>query len=504
MIKVGVIVAGGRGKRISNFVNPKVMLKVGSRTLIENHIQGFCEIFNVDIIILVINPENEELVEYAKSLATKYKNKLVVVEGVGVKKNATKYGIDLIQAYKKRRDGYLYIYVMGDHYIDYSHLKIFKAEISKRIDEFCVNTDEKMIIFIDTSPKCAKTKAQSKVLVKEGIILKHGKTVDEWNALETGLFVIKREILSKLETRLDSLGDFDTTNIINVIRNETGGLVVSFDIRGTCWFGVNTFSDWMYGINNYIRYRMTLKETTEICKEGKAGIFAHLFYKYIAAIITFIVLKINPKIQAENISLATYILAIPVAVIAFFNPILGVFLYLFLEILDSVDGTIARIKNTCNIGGGLLDSGAGVLRHTLIPIAIFLHYKLYVLALGISLLQAMKFRLRWHMAEAGAHVQGIIARMFEDKRSRIVYGLTGDVIVTLILFALILEYFGLMLFVAFVPFLYPSGILISPIKLTAYFFIFIYLVMGFLDVARLPKIALRTYKKALNKVKQNV
>ena len=502
--KIGIILAGGKGKRIANFANPKVMLRVKNKTLVENHIQGLLEVFNVDVVILVINSEKKELTDHARSLKTKYGEKLIIVEGIGFKKNATKYGIDLIHAYKNLNNGDLYFYVMGDHFIDYDDLKPLKNEINEKINEFYSNVHEKMLIFIDTAPKCAKEASQSKVLIRNDEIMDHGKELENWNALETGLIIIKPEVLSKLEAKLDELRDFDTTNIVNMVKKELNDAVTFFDIKGTCWFGVNTFDDWMDGINNYVKYRLTLKETITICKAGKAGIFAHLLYKYIAAIITFIILKLNPRTRAESVSIATYVMAIPATIIAFFYPLLGAIIYLFLEILDSVDGTIARLKNTCNIGGGLLDSGAGVLRHTLIPLAIFIHYKLYILALAIALLQAMKYRLRWHMAEAGAHIRGFVARMLEKRKMKIIFGLTGDVIVTLILGALILEYFGIIVTIPpLLPF-YWKTISMSPIQLTAYFFAAIYAIMGFLDVIRLPKAALRIYRENIRRVRKNI
>lgn len=501
MRKIGIILAGGKGKRMANFASPKVMLKVRNITLVENHIQGFLNVLKVDLVVLVINSAKSELLEHSKELISKYGEKLVVIEGAGSLKNATKYGIDLLHAFKNFNDGDLYIYVMGDHFIDYDDLKHLGNRIELRIREFYEKTREKMLIFIDSKGKYARSESQSKTLIEGNIIVRHGKRIKDWNALEVGLMIVKREVLTALKLEENQLGDFDTTDIIDVTLTKLNGIVTYFDVKGICWFGVNTFDDWMYCINNYIKYKLTVSETVKICKEGCAGIFAHAFYKYIAAFITFLILKLRSKTRAESVAFITYILAIPSAVVAYFHPFLGAIIYLFLEILDSVDGTIARLKNTCNTGGGLIDSGAGALRHTLIPLAIFIHYKLYMPALGIAILQALKYRLRWHITEVGVHVKGIAARVSKRLRSKVQIGLTGDVMVTLILGALILDYSNIAFKVPIFPFTLSTGIHVLFIELVAHFLFGSYIILSLLDVFRLPKIAFRIYKEYIKKVK---
>jgi len=226
---IGVILAAGQGKRLrAAWDLPKVLLPIGGKTLLENHIEGLRNL-GADKIVVVVKYRKEEIIDYAKR---KGLQGLEFVEG---QEGDTKYGRSLQKAMRKIGQDHDIIYVMGDHYIRYE-------DIPKAVTQ----SEGDFILIGNSKPKIVNPKSASRVLIDEnGEILHNGKDIEEFDVLDTGLFILRKKAIPII-MQFDH--EFDTSHIVDAIRRDQHMKAIAIDVPDLLWFGCNTPEEVLRGM----------------------------------------------------------------------------------------------------------------------------------------------------------------------------------------------------------------------------------------------------------------
>ena len=221
-----VILAAGLGSRLKK--GPKVILKEdGLFDVLANHIKGG-EYIGAEEFAFVIGHEKDKVIEQIMTRRlTRLPIKLVHNNHYHDKENGYSAYLGLKHARETS------VLVMGDHLLPYKHLK----EDIERAKELLTEGYE-LIEIIDRSMKTMRPGECTKLLIKGDMIVDSGKTLEKFNALDAGLFVLNtRKVLKRSKKLIE--GDKTNWNdlVVEVIRDEKASFV---EMGGHPWFGINT------------------------------------------------------------------------------------------------------------------------------------------------------------------------------------------------------------------------------------------------------------------------
>ena len=230
MIKA-VILAAGRGKRISTCMNekPKPLIPIFGKPLIEYPLEALKE-NGIKECVVVVGYKAEKIREFLG--------------------NGEKYGIKIEYAYNPQYDNgnavslyharkFLdgkkpFLVSMADH--------IVSPEIVKKALQ-CIN--DKPLICVDYSPKYSpQLKDATKVLISnEGYVQDIGKTLAEWNAVDTGVFILGQKIFKAIEkVREEASTRATLSNCIKRMISD-GVKLKACDVSGIFWLDIDLPED---------------------------------------------------------------------------------------------------------------------------------------------------------------------------------------------------------------------------------------------------------------------
>ena len=226
-----VILAAGRGKRISTCMNekPKPLIPIFGKPLIEYPLEALKK-NSVKECIVVVGYKAEKIRNFLG--------------------NGEKYGVKIEYAYNPQYDNgnavslyharnFLhedepFLVLMADH--------IVSPEIVKKVIE---HVDDKPLLCVDYSPKYSpQLKDATKVLVdEEGCIQIIGKTLSEWNAVDTGVFILDQKIFKAIEkVREEASTRATLSNCIKRMISEDVKLKAC-DVSGLFWLDIDLPED---------------------------------------------------------------------------------------------------------------------------------------------------------------------------------------------------------------------------------------------------------------------
>lgn len=311
--KTAVILAAGLGTRMGG--KPKGLLKVAGREILyrtiyllqKNGVEGFVIVTNEKYAglyrefierhgfsaELVINPEPEKGNGHSLHLAGEH------VSGK-------------------------FILVMSDHVYG---------------EEFVAEAVKGDGLIADRRPRWADVSEATKAKVKDGRVEDIGKSLQEWDAVDTGFFVLNEsifEVTSELEQELN--GDYALSEVMKRTR-----LPVTF-VDGLPWTDVDTPSDLKRA------RKMLIKSAPK--GTGDGFISRHLNRKVSTEISYLLAEKVTPN-QMTAVTFAVGILS---AVLTLISPPLAGITYQLSSILDGVDGELARAQLRASRLGGYIDS----------------------------------------------------------------------------------------------------------------------------------------------------
>jgi 1L-myo-inositol 1-phosphate cytidylyltransferase / CDP-L-myo-inositol myo-inositolphosphotransferase len=213
-----VILAAGDGGRLNAGI-PKILLELNKKTILEYHILGLKKLGMEEVIIIC--GYKKELIE--KHIEIKKLRKIIKITLIyNDKYNILENGHSVYCA-KNYVNGH-FLMLMGDHLIDYQALREL---IEKRTSEFTE--------VVDSKPKYANVEQATKVLINDGMIKESGKKLTNYNALDTGFFIVTLDAFDVLERNKNN----GHTEWNECIKEFIKRGLKTFDIKSAFWLGIN-------------------------------------------------------------------------------------------------------------------------------------------------------------------------------------------------------------------------------------------------------------------------
>lgn len=326
-----LIIAAGRGKRLqSNGKNtPKPLRKVGGLPLIKRIILD-AKKAGISEFVVVVGYQKDEIIQAVKKYNLGVK--LDFVENPEWEKSN---GLSVLAAKSYLRENF--ILLMSDHIFDSQTLADFRR----------VNLGEKKaILAVDYKLKTIfDTEDATKVDVENGYVKKIGKTLDKYNAVDTGMFLLTPGIFDVLDD-LQKKGDVSLSDAIQCMasRNEMG----AHDIGGAFWQDVDT--------------RPALKHAEKYllnsCRKSTDGFISRHLNRHISLWVSSLLMKTN--LSANHVTGLTTLVGILSGVLAargdYWGGVFGTFFFQMASILDGCDGEISKLKHTRSRLGQWLDT----------------------------------------------------------------------------------------------------------------------------------------------------
>ncbi|NJF26009.1 bifunctional L-myo-inositol-1-phosphate cytidylyltransferase/CDP-L-myo-inositol myo-inositolphosphotransferase [Thermococcus sp. Bubb.Bath] len=194
-------------------------------------------------------------------------------------------------------------------------------------------------LIADREPTWIEVDEATKVRVKDGRVWKIGKNFNDWDAADTGFFVLDEGIFEITETlEMEKNGDYSLSEVI-----ERAKVPVTF-VDGLDWMDVDTPKD--------IKRARRMLVKTAVKGTGDGFISRHLNRK----VSTWISERLVERVTPNQMTVVTFLLGIFSALLALVNLPLAGILYQLSSILDGVDGELARAQLRASRLGGYIDS----------------------------------------------------------------------------------------------------------------------------------------------------
>ncbi len=316
-MKTGVILCAGLASRMRPYSGdvPKPLIKVAGREILYRTIKLLQE-NGLERFLVVVNDHNKHKIEeFLKTLDVEYQT---ILNEHPDREN----GYSLYVALKHLEDE-KFVLTMGDHLYSESFIsKALKGE-GLIVDELALFTDRE---------------EATKVLCREGRVELIGKDLKEFNAYDTGFFILTKDIsdtVSKLEREKEKL------TLSSIVQEAK---LKCYPVSGEFWTDVDTPQDIERAKRELLR--ASVKGT------GDGFISRHLNRKVSLWFSEKLVDKITPN-QATWI---VFLIGVFASIVALVSPPLGGLIYQLSSMLDGIDGEIARASLRTSKFGAWLDS----------------------------------------------------------------------------------------------------------------------------------------------------
>ena len=328
-----LIIAAGRGSRISSRGDSKPLIPLFGLSLVERVIltakkSGLADFY-------AVTGYNGERVRQYLDRFSKERN--INITHIANEEWEKENGISVLKAKELLKENF--ILLMGDHIFEESILASLKKE---RI------ADGEVTLAVDYNIKTNKLvdiDDVTKVLVKEDKILDIGKNIKKYNAYDTGIFLCSPAIFSAIEESSHN----DDGSLSGGIRALAGkGKAKAFDIKDSYWIDVDDEKSFKKAEGKLLD---TLQKTSD-------GPVSRYLNRPLSARITRYLLKTN--ITPNCISFFSFIIALLGSFFFFLgeygNLVVGGILAQASSIIDGCDGEIARLKFQVTEFGGWFDA----------------------------------------------------------------------------------------------------------------------------------------------------
>jgi choline kinase len=220
----GVIIAAGRGSRFGDRRESKPLCPVNGRPLIEWVILS-AHRAGISDFVVVTGYAREKLEAHLEDFSRRHKVPIRCVFNEGWEKE------NGLSVYKARDlAGEPFALLMSDH--------IFEAEILAKLIKQTLGPEE-TILAVDLNLRDNPTvdlEDVTKVLVKGGRVAAVGKTIEDYNAFDTGMFLCTSAIFRALEES-QRRGDFSLSGGLRVLMESRN--VKAMDIGKGFWIDID-------------------------------------------------------------------------------------------------------------------------------------------------------------------------------------------------------------------------------------------------------------------------
>jgi choline kinase len=220
----GLVIAAGRGKRLSHISDLKPLVMVGNTPLLERILLQASK-SGIDDFVVVTGYRASEMKEFLEKLSVRRNLKIDTVYNDDWQKEN---GLSVLKA-KEHFEGQ-FVLMMSDH--------IFDASIIEKINEFPLNENE-IVLAVDCNiDKNSLIDLEDVTRVKKEYdrIIDIGKNLKDYNAFDTGIFRCSPAIFSALEKSIEC-GDSTLSGGIRTLAIERKARVM--DIGDSFWIDVD-------------------------------------------------------------------------------------------------------------------------------------------------------------------------------------------------------------------------------------------------------------------------
>ena len=181
-----LIIAAGQGTRIKSKGNIKPLVPLLSVPLIE-HVICTSMKGGADEFVVVTGYEGDKLASFLQQLAKRLNVPIIIIQNNEWQKEN---GISVLSARDILEEPFLLL--MADH--------IFEPAIIRLLMEQSLNKGE-ILLAVDTDKENSMVDMEdvTKVLIQDGYILDIGKTIDDFNGFDTGIFFCTPAIFAALD-----------------------------------------------------------------------------------------------------------------------------------------------------------------------------------------------------------------------------------------------------------------------------------------------------------------
>ena len=333
-----VILAAGKGERLSKGksklnAKPKPLIPLLGLSLIERTILSAKESGIYDFVI-VVGHRSEEVVKYVEAKQKRLGVNIDFVENEEWEKGN---GLSVLKAKEalKEED---FVLLMCDHVFDSSILNDLLAKARR-------NKGDKCILCVDKPENVFDLDDATKILLERNKPKAIGKKIENYNAVDCGMFYCTSEVFDALEKEIGE-GKYELSDAVQCLI-DSDKLEV-FDIGGRFWCDIDTPDSLEYA---KLRMLKSLEKPTD-------GVISKYFNRKVSRRITARI--VNRNLTPTQITIISFLIALVAA--AFF--FLGEYKYLVIggilaqasSIIDGCDGEVARLKFLTTDYGAFVDS----------------------------------------------------------------------------------------------------------------------------------------------------
>lgn len=316
-----LIIAAGKGERLSKIGNPKPLVPLLGIPIIERNILTATKAGITDFFV-VTGYRGDEVREYLDQVARKRKIKITPIINAEWNKGN---GISVLKAKGFFKEQFFLL--MGDHVFDESVLKYLLKE---KVDE------GEVVLAVDYKIKnnLVDENDVTKVLVdKNQRIVNIGKYIEKYNAYDTGIFHCSTSLFGALEEAA-SHGQTSLSAGIKILAQQKKARV--FDIKESYWID----------IDDEIAFKKAEHILLRCLKKTSDGPVSRYLNRPVSTHISKYLLR--KRISPNQISSFSFILSLMGAIFLFLggyaNLFIGGMLAQLASIVDGCDGEIARLK----------------------------------------------------------------------------------------------------------------------------------------------------------------
>jgi len=236
MISEAVILAAGQGTRIRVISGdrPKPLVEVGGRTLLEIGVENLLA-SGITKIVVIVGYEHQQIRDFVATQP--WSDRIVFVQNdEWMKENGLS-----VYAARTAITGDHFLVQMVDHVFDRSMLDKARDYPAKAGASYlCIDRDIPAVHDLDDATKL--------VVEPDASISSIAKMLPEYNAVDTGLFVMAREIFGFFERAIA-----DGRNTISHSVQDAGraGAFFTIDVTGSSWIDVDTEEAWNEAVRRY-------------------------------------------------------------------------------------------------------------------------------------------------------------------------------------------------------------------------------------------------------------
>ena len=313
MIRTAVVLAAGLGTRMGG--KPKGLVRVAGREILYRTMR-LLQRNGVERFLIVTNERYAEL--YREFVERNGFNAELVINPEPEMGNG--HSLHLARGRVSGR----FVLVMSDHV----YSEAFVAEAIKGNG-----------LIADRRPRWVDVDEATKVKVKDGRVERIGKGLKDWDAVDTGFFVLDEGIFRVTEAlENEKNGDYSLSEVV-----ERAKLPVTF-VDGLGWTDVDTPEE--------LKRARKMLVFTAVKGTGDGFISRHINRKISTRISYLLVERVAPN----GMTVITFAIGILSALLTLVSlPAAGI-LYQLSSILDGVDGELARVQMRASRFGGYIDS----------------------------------------------------------------------------------------------------------------------------------------------------